>query len=49
MTNRTINIEAEAAFPPPPVAASELLVPITSWPEMFRETEMTRVEFDLFW
>lgn len=41
--------EAKVTFPPPPIAGSELLVPITSWPEMFRETEITGVEFDLFW
>ena len=39
----------ETAFPPSPVAASELLVPITSWPEMYQETAVTQVEFDLFW
>ena len=49
MENRAPDTEAEATFPPPPVAASELLVPITSWPEMFQETEITKVEFDLFW
>jgi hypothetical protein len=49
MTNKTYDTKARAAFPPAPVAASEFLVPITSWPEMFRETEATGVEFDLFW
>jgi hypothetical protein len=36
-------------FPTPPVVGSELLLPITSWHEMHRETEVTKVEFDLFW
>ena len=49
MRNKAHDIAAKAAFPSPPIAASELLVPITSWPEMFRETEATGVEFDLFW
>ena len=37
------------AFPPPPITGSSLLVPITSWQEMHQETEITKVEFDLFW
>jgi len=49
MTGRANDIEEKTAFPPAPVAASEVLVPITSWVEMFREKEITRVEFDLFW
>lgn len=49
MKNRANDSQARAEFPPPPVAASELLVPITSWPAMYRETEITGVEFDLFW
>lgn len=49
MNSRTTDTETKGAFPPPPVAASELLVPITSWPEMIRETAATGVEFDLFW
>jgi len=36
-------------FPSPPVRGGELLVPITSWPKMHRETQTTKVEFDLFW
>ncbi len=36
-------------FPPPPIHGGELLVPITSWPEMHHETGITKVEFDLFW
>ena len=36
-------------FPPPPIAASGLLVPIRTWLEMVRETEITKVEFDAFW
>ena len=39
----------EGAFPPPPVKGSERLVPITTWAEMFRETQITGVEFDEFW
>jgi hypothetical protein len=34
---------------PPPIPGTERLVPITSWPEMYIETEATKVEFDLFW
>lgn len=49
MTNKTYDTKARAVFPPAPVGASDFLVPITSWPEMFRETEATGVEFDLFW
>jgi len=37
------------AFPPPPVKASELLLPITTWSEMFCETQITGVEFGKFW
>lgn len=39
----------EGAFPRPPVKASELLVPITTWSEMFSETRITSVKFDKFW
>ena len=49
MTSRANDTEAKAIFPPAPVAASEVLVPITSWAEMFREKEITGVDFDLFW
>jgi hypothetical protein len=49
MRTKTTDTKAEAVFPPPPVAASKLLVPITSWPEMFREEIITGVEFDAFW
>jgi hypothetical protein len=49
MKGRANDTNAKAAFPPSPVAGSELLVPITSWPEMFCETAITGVEFDLFW
>jgi hypothetical protein len=47
--HRANDTDLKAAFPPSPVAASELLVPISSWPEMVRETAITGVEFDLFW
>jgi hypothetical protein len=43
------DMKLEGAFPPPPVEASEFLVPITIWSEMFRETQFTGVEFDEFW
>ena len=36
-------------FPPPPVTTTPLLVPITSWADMHRETAITGVQFDLFW
>lgn len=36
-------------FPPPPIKGSRRLVPITSWPEMLREKEITGVEFDEYW
>lgn len=49
MKKRASDTKLEGAFPPPPVEASELLVPITTWAEMFRETEFTGVEFDEFW
>lgn len=49
MTGRANDIEAQTTFPPAPIAASEVLAPINSWVEMFRETEITRVVFDLFW
>jgi hypothetical protein len=39
----------EGAFPPPPVEGSKFLVPIATWPEMFRETQCTGVIFDEFW
>ena len=46
---RPTDTETQGDFPTPPVFGSELLVPITSWHEMHRETEVTKVEFDLFW
>lgn len=49
MKIKLTDTKAVAAFPPPPIPASALLVPITSWPEMFREETTTRVEFDAFW
>jgi len=49
MNRELSDTETMAAFPPSPVVASELLVPITSWAAMFRETELTGVEFDEFW
>lgn len=41
--------ETSGIFPAPPIQRTELLVPIASWPEMHRETQITKVEFDLFW
>lgn len=46
---KSSDAETSGSFPQPPVAGSELLVPITSWAEMHKETEITKVEFDLFW
>ena len=46
---RATDTKMRGDFPVPPFVGSELLVPITSWPEMHRETEVTNVEFDLFW
>jgi hypothetical protein len=49
MKPRIADSRTDDTFPPPPVEGSELLVPITSWTEMFFETEITNVEFDEFW
>jgi hypothetical protein len=49
MNSSRNDTEAKYLFPPPPINGSERLVPITSWAEMFRETQLTRVEFDAFW
>jgi hypothetical protein len=49
MKKRTNDTKLEGIFPPPPVKASELLVPITTWPEIFREAEVTGIIFDEFW
>jgi len=49
MKIRATDTRPETPFPPPPVAAIDQLAPITSWSEMFRETGITKVEFDLFW
>lgn len=37
------------AFPAPPIKGSRRLVPIRSWSEMFREVQVTGVEFEEFW
>jgi hypothetical protein len=37
------------AFPSPPVNGNDLLVPITTWVEMFRETQATGIELEEFW
>ena len=47
--NKRSDTKLGGDFPPPPVEASELLVPITTWAEMFRETEFTGVKIDEFW
>ena len=47
--NAPTDTETSGIFPPPPIQGTELLVPITSWPEMHSETQTTKVEFDLFW
>jgi hypothetical protein len=50
MNNRTGDTrKLKGVFPPPPVKASELLVPITTWQEIFREAEITGIKFDDFW
>jgi hypothetical protein len=49
MKKRASDTKLEGAFPPPPMEASKLLVPITAWSEMFLKTEFTGVEFDEFW
>ena len=49
MTAEMTDSTTRAEFPAPPIAGSTLLVPIPSWAEMYRETQITRVEFDLFW
>ncbi len=50
MRNRTGHTEKlEGVFPPPPVEATKLLAPITTWPNMFREAEVTGIIFDEFW
>lgn len=41
--------DVAAPFPPPPIRGTASLIPITSWPEMHSETQVTNVEFDLFW
>jgi len=37
------------AYPPPPVNGNDLLVPITTWVEMFRETQVTGIELEEYW
>jgi hypothetical protein len=49
MKTTTHDTKAPTAFPPPPVVAGPLLVPITSWADMHQETAITGVQFDLFW
>jgi hypothetical protein len=49
MTAVTTVSTLRAEFPDPPIAGSALLAPIPSWAEMYRETQFTQVQFDLFW
>ncbi|MCG6535637.1 MAG: hypothetical protein L7F78_13305 [Syntrophales bacterium LBB04] len=50
MRERTNDTEIiDNYFPPSPVEATELLVPITTWPEIFREAKVTGIIFDEFW
>jgi hypothetical protein len=39
----------DSTFPPPPIKGSRQLVPIASWHDMFREKQITGVEFDAYW
>ena len=39
----------EGRFPRPPVKASNFLVPITTWPDIFHEAKITGITFDEFW
>jgi hypothetical protein len=45
----TALIDSSGTFPPPPTQGSAVLVPITAWADMHRETDLTKVEFELFW
>ena len=46
--NMAVDIE-ERDFPFSANCGQRLLVPIGTWLEMLRETEITKVEFDVFW
>lgn len=39
----------EDAFPLPPIKGNDLLVPISTWVELFRETQVTGIELEDFW
>jgi hypothetical protein len=41
--------KVDVPFPSPPIEASENLLPITSWADMFIEMRITGVDFDAFW
>lgn len=43
------NDSVDVPFPPPPIEASDFLLPITSWEDMFIEMRITGVDFDAFW
>lgn len=39
----------DGRFTRPPVKASKVLVPITTWPAIFQEAKVTGIIFDQFW
>jgi hypothetical protein len=49
MTKPKPKTSAVQPFPPPPIKGGRVLVPIRSWPEMYREMAVTGVEFDAHW
>jgi len=49
MNLRRRDFAVTGTFPEPPVGGSRLLAPITSWEEMYRESQATGVDFDEFW
>lgn len=49
MGMKTWDTAVTGTFPSPPTGSSEFLIPISSWVDMFLETQVTNVEFDQFW
>lgn len=49
MKIRDQDFDANGTFPPAPVEGNADLVPIRTWAEMFREKQVTGVEFEEFW
>lgn len=49
MTPQPNDTKTESTFPLPPIRGNKRLVPITSWLDMFREKQVTGVEFDEYW